>query len=210
MNLQSYIKSYKEDLPFTLTQQLSYEFCGIRIAVDVYTYKSIRTYREFARLHMEKGNFRYDCECIDQNDWEDFLFPITLDGQAYLLFRKTLYGFTLLDPETLAEVCDYFPEKVLGGDESFIITSAATFGKYLIFDGCYWGSPYQFFAYDHVQKQFVNLSKAYGILAGDYPAKVDDSTLTLKGDSMDYAPMEVTITEPDLDRLMIEQGTTDF
>ncbi len=210
MGLQAYLNAYKENFPFTLSEQFSYGLYDIRVAVDVYEYSDDTTYRETACLRMEKDGFRYECDCIDEHDWQTLLFPVTVAGRELLLFRKSLYGFTLLDPETLTEAFDYFPEKVLRGEESFIITSALTFGKYLIFDGCYWGCPYEFCAYDPAQRCFASLTNAYGIRAGDHTAKALGDTLILKGDDMDWNPAEIMLTEANLDRLMNEQGTTDF
>lgn len=206
--LQAHIAAYMAVFPFTNTERDVFEVCGITVTVDSYEYSDLRNHREAAHLVLEKGGHRYECDCIDRHRWD--FYPVTVEGKPYLLFSKTLYGFTLLDPETLTEAYDYFPEKVLEGEESFIITHAQTFGKYLIFDGCYWGCPYEFCAYHHATKRLVSLTQAYGIQAGDHTAEVAGDTLRLQGDDRNWRPAETIITESDIDRLMTGSGTTDF
>lgn len=184
------------------------EVNGITVFVECFECVAPDDHRTFARICLQKHGLCYQCEGVERSHWD--FFPVTVDGKPYILFSKTLYGFTLLDSATLTEAYDFFPEKVCRGEESFIITHAQSFGKYLIFDGCYWGAPYEFAAYDPVQKRFVSLSEEYGVFAGDYTAEAQGNALVLKGLNMEYEPAETTVTESDIDRLMVEQGTTDF
>lgn len=206
---QAYLASYKANLPFTHVDHEAFEIHGISVTVDAYEYNDANNHREVAHLLLEKADYRYEFDCVDRHHWD--FYPVTLDGRSYLLICKSLYGFTLLDPTTLNEVYDYFPEKVLENEESFIITGAQTFGKYLIFDGCYWGSSYEFCAYHHATKRFVSLTQIYGITAGDQSAEVVGENLILKGNDIEHwNPTEISIIEADIDRLMDERGTTDF
>lgn len=206
--LLDYMTLYQNDLEFMPTEQEHCEVCGADVTVTVCEYAHAHEHRVSAHILLEKNGYRYECEGVERTHWE--FFPVTVGGRHYIFFSKTLYGFTLLDVETLTEVSDFFPEKVLHDKESFIITHAQTFGKYLILDGCYWGAPYEFAALDPAQMRFVSLTEAYGILAGDHTACVQGDKLFLKGENMDYEPAEITVSESDLDRLMDERGTTDF
>ncbi len=206
--LLDYMALYKDDREFRPAEQEHCEVCGAAVTVTVCEYDHAHEYRVSAHILLEKNGYRYECEGVERTHWE--FFPVTVAGRRCILFSKTLYGFTLLDAETLTEVSDFFPENVLHDKESFIITHAQTFGKYLIFDGCYWGAPYEFAALDPAQMRFVSLTKAYGILAGDHTARVQGDKLLLKGETVDYESSEITVSASDLDRLMAERGTTDF
>ena len=203
-----YMTQYEKNYAFTETEHEESELWGVRITVTLYEYDTESEHRDRAEILMEKDGLRYECVGIERPRWD--FFPVTVDGRSYILFSKTLYGFTLIDPDTLTEAFDYFPEKVLHDKESFIITHAQTFGKYLIFDGCYWGAPYAFAALDPVQMRFVSLTEAYGVLAGDHTARIQGDELLLKGENVDGEPTEITVSASDLDRLMTERGTTDF
>lgn len=139
---------------------------------------------------------------------------MTVDGIEYLCFRKTLYGFTLLNTATF-EVFDFFPEKVLGGEESYIFVEAVSFGDFIIFDGCYWGSPYVFFIYSHKNKRFLDLFHTAGLYSAGAVlcATVHEQILTLKCKNKLHLPETVTFTLEELHRIMTEKGIslyTDF
>ena len=206
--LQRYIDLYKEGADLTYSETDRFHVCGVRITVTLYEYDTESDHRDRAEILLEKDGLRYECEGIERPRWD--FFPVTVDGRSYILFSKTLYGFTLLDAETLTEITDFFPEKVMNGEESFIITNAQSFGKYLILDGCYWGASYEFAALDPAQMRFVSLTEAYGVLAGDHTARIQGDELLLKGENWEHKPVEITVSMTDLDRLMTERGTTDF
>lgn len=203
-----YLTQYKANYTFTETERQQSEVCGVRITVTFYEYDTEAEHRDRAEILMEKGGLRYGCEGIERSHWD--FFPVTVEGRPYILFSKTLYGFTLIDPDTLTEAFDYFPHKVYGGEESLIITHAKTFGRYLIFEGCYWGCDYIYAAYDPATRCFVDLSRAYGILPGDHHARVWGGCLHLLGDTPDQETYEVKIKETDISALMTERGITDF
>ncbi len=206
--LLDYMALYKDGHEFVPAEQVHREVCGAAVTVTVCEYDHAHEYRVSAHILLEKNGYRYECEGVERTHWD--FFPVTVGGKSLILFSKTLYGFTLLDAGTLTEVYDFFPEKVLHDKESFIITHARTFGKYLIFDGCYWGAPYEFAAFDPTQMRFVSLTEAYGVLAGDHTAEARGDVLILKGENMEYEPAEIAVRASDLDRLMAERGTADF
>lgn len=205
-----YLTQYKANYIFTETERQQSELSGIRITVTLYEYDTEAEHRDRAEILMEKDGLRYRCEGIERTHWD--FFPVTVEGRPYILFSKTLYGFTLIDPETLTEYVDFFPEKVMDGEESFIITHARSYGKYLILDGCYWGAPYEFAALDPTHMRYVSLTEAYGVLAGDHTAAVSEDSLLLRGMSLTDDPVTVTVyvTEKDIDRLMATVGKADF
>jgi hypothetical protein len=204
----AYITQYEKNYTFTETEREESELLGVKITVILYEYDTDTEHRDRAEIFLEKDGLRYRCEGIERPRWD--FFPVTVEGRSCILFSKTLYGFTLLDAETLTEITDFFPEKVMIGEESFIITHAQSFGKYLILDGCYWGAPYEFAALDPAQMRFVSLTEAYGVFAGDHTARIQGDELLLKGENLEHKPAEITVSASDLDRLMTERGTTDF
>ena len=144
--LNKYISEYINGFSFIPCGHISLEICDIKIEIDVMDYKDAFGYREKAHVILQKGNLKYESECVETHNWEYSFFCITLYERKFICFRKTLYGFTLLDTNTLLEEYDYFPAKVLDGKESFIIVDAKSFGNLIIFDGCYWACEYSYFA----------------------------------------------------------------
>ena len=205
--INQYIAEYSEDFKYEFSEDLNYEICGIIAKVDVWEYNSNAEYREKAYIRLEKGNLKYECECIDRHPWDDMFYPLNLNGKTYLCFRKTLYGFTFLDAETLVEEYDCFPEKVIDGDESFIIVDAKMLGDIIIFDGCYWAYPYSCVAYDHRSGFFVNLSLEYGIGNTHSESEIKDGGLVLHGEDGEYNKL---LTYDDIRQLLKEKENTDF
>ena len=203
-----YLTQYRANYTFAETERQQSDVYGVRITVTLYEYDTEAEHRDRAEILMEKDGLRYRCEGIERAHWD--FFPVTVEGRPYIFFSKTLYGFTLIDPDTLTEAYDYFPEKVYDGEEAFIITDAKPFGRYLIFEGCYWGCDYIYAAYDPATHRFVDLSRAYGILSGDHHARVWGGCLHLLGDTPGRETYEVKIKEADISSLMTERGTTDF
>lgn len=207
--LTKYITEYVKDLTFYPAEHISQEICGIKAEIDVMEYSDPLRYLEKAHIVLEKGDFKYACECVDAHDWDNLFFCVTQNQRTYLCFRKTLYGFTLLDTNTLLEEYDYFPDRVLDGHESFIMTEARSFGDMIIFDGCYWACPYICFAYDHAKKRFLNLSEAYGSKSQTHFVIKKDK-LVLIGSSDRERGKEVAVTQEELCRLFNEKGVLDF
>lgn len=201
-----YLTQYKANCSFTETEREQTEVCGVRITVTLYEYDTETEHRDRAEILMEKDGLRYGCEGIERTHWD--FFPVTVDGRSYILFSKTLYGFTLIDPDTLTEAYDYFPEKVYDGEESFIITDAKTFGRYLIFEGCYWGCPYEFSVYDHQSKKLADLLDRYKTFNGE--SRIEGDRLILSGLGLNREPTKVCLTEQEIDGLISEYGVTDF
>ena len=199
-----YLTQYKANCSFTETEREQTEVCGVRITVTLYEYDTETEHRNRAEILMEKDGLRYGCEGIERTHWD--FFPVTVDGRSYILFSKTLYGFTLIDPDTLTEAYDYFPEKVYDGEESFIITDAKTFGRYLIFEGCYWGCPYEFAVYDHQSEKLADLSDRYKIFNGE--SRIEGDRLILSGLGLNREPTKVCLTEQEIDGLISEYGVT--
>ena len=201
-----YLTQYKANYIFTETEREQTEVCGVRITVTLYEYDTEAEHRDRAEILMEKDGLRYRCEGIERTHWD--FFPVIVDGRSYILFSKTLYGFTLIDHDTLTEAYDYFPKKVYDGEEAFIITDAKPFGRYLIFEGCYWGCPYGFAIYDRESEKLVDLSDHCGV--NDGVSRMEGDTLILSGLDLDMERMGVSLTEGDLDSLMLQYGTNDL
>jgi hypothetical protein len=216
-SLHKYIAAYKNGGDFRFTHREVTEKCGIRITIDFR--ESSESYsnpesgmpqpcgaRQTAQVLMEKGDLCCRYECVEIQCCHDTFFPVTLLGKHYLLVRKTLYGFTLVDTETLCETYNYFPSAVLEGQESYIIADAHSFEDLLIFDGCYWACPYVYFLCDPVRNRFADLSAAYGLLASDNGIQPHDGQLTLIGEDNEGEIKSVTVTGQELRILLRDSG----
>ena len=202
--INKYMAMYSEDFKYEFSESLNYEICGIIVKVDVWEYNGNYNHREKAFVMLEKGDLKYECECIDRHNWDNMFYPLNINGKAYLCFRKTIYGFTLLNIDTLTEAYNYFPEKVIDGEESFIIVDAKMLGEIIIFDGCYWACPYACIAYDHRAGAFVNLLDEYGITDDETIIKGD--TLILRGMNGNHEKKQITVTTDEIQSLLRSQG----
>ena len=203
--LNKYISKYKANFDFDLSHQLIQEVGGIKIKIDVMEYSDCLNRRQKADILLEKNGNTYKCECIDVHDWDNMFYPLTLNNTDYLCFRKTLYGFTLINTDTLTEEFDYFPENVINDDESFIITEAMSFSDIIVFIGCYWADSYSYYAYDNTRHLFLNLSKEFHISADDGSAIIDKDKLILTSEDS-----QISITDENLNRLITEKGVSNF
>ncbi len=206
-SLEQYISDYLGDSIFTPDEVYELEIGGIRVRVESFEYDGEPWCKEKARVTMKKGGLSYEFTTIDRHNWPKAFYPVTIDGTHYLCFRKTLYGFTLLNTETFEDF-DFFPEKVLGGEESYIIVDAVSFGNFIVFDGCYWGAPYVFYVYDHQNKRFLDLYETLGLYShGDVSgATVQENVLLLKCENQDFDPVTLTLTYEELTHLLNEKG----
>lgn len=215
--MEKYIREYCEDFEFSQIEQLSQTISGIDIKIDIFeAWKEIdglKHYREKALVTLTKGDKTYECNFYDEHSYGSSFFPVTINEKAYLLFRKTLYGFTLLDADTLTEAYNYIPENVKKGEESFIITGANQLGKLLIFDGCYWAAPYECYVYDYEKKLFANISTTFGIDSLE-EIEVKDDTLYISGyafiDDEESKTVEKIISAEELNIQISENGVKEI
>lgn len=71
------------------------------------------------------------------------------NGRKYLVFRKELYGYCVLDLNTMTDY-QYYPEESFRGGETFIWTGTH-YNKntnLLVAEGCYWACPFELFVVD--------------------------------------------------------------
>ena len=215
--MEKYIREYCEDFEFSQMEQLSQTISGIDIKIDIFeAWKEIdglKHYREKAFVTLTKGDKTYECNFYDEHSYGNLFFLVTIEGKAYLLFRKTLYGFTLLDADTLTEAYNYVPENVKKGEESFIITGVNQLGKLLIFDGCYWAAPYECYVYDYEKKLFANISTTFGIDSLE-EIEVKDDTLYISGyafiDDEESKTVEKIISAEKLNTQISENGVKEI
>lgn len=85
----------------------------------------------------------YTCECIEDLP-STMPFTYTHNGNDYMFFRKSLYGYTILNLDTLEEY-NYFPSNVseIEHGEAYIIVTMSKLENYLAFNGCYWADLYE-------------------------------------------------------------------
>lgn len=207
--LDKYIADYIKGFTFTPSEHITQEISNIKADIATMEYFDGLNHREKAHVTLQKGELKYEYDSVDTHNWDNNFFNITINERLFLCFRKTLYGFTLLDTDTLLEEYEYFPSKVLNGEESFIITNAKAFGNLIIFDGCYWAGPSMFFAYDYSQKLFLNLSEEFGVYPED-EIIIKNETLILNGLNDDEELIEATVTQNEIYNLLEKKGALEF
>ncbi|MDE7107668.1 MAG: hypothetical protein K2O39_05030 [Clostridiales bacterium] len=119
----------------------------------------------------DKAGVKHTYECIDT-----FFTPYEFEykGTQYLIFRKSLYGYTLLNLTDFTEQ-NYFPSRVLEGDEAFIICEAKILKNLLALGGCLWGGPYECRVLNLDTLEIANISELCGIpdIAGEINVSAD-------------------------------------
>ncbi len=111
---------------------------------------SLKTNDYFVYDHGElsiykNGKLIYCCNDIYE-DYPTFFYFYTITDTDYLIFRKDdLYGYTILNLNSIKEY-NYFPDVVLNREqESFIIVEARLWNEILLLFGCHWGCPYIYY-----------------------------------------------------------------
>ena len=211
---QQYIEKYKVWVDSVLSdcretvEHIEQTLCGVKICVETRDY--MRTDRsahgQLSRVTFAKGELSYTCQCCD--DPTGF-FPLLLAGKWYICFRRSLYGFVLLDCETLSPEYEYFPEGVLHDQESFIVCSARQIENLLVFGGCYWACPDECFVFDYETKLFLRLSKLYPGFALDRE-EVREKTLILHGEDASGNKQQISLSREDLLAALKTHGAEDF
>lgn len=207
--MDNFKKEYCGDFEFTFVARTSYKVADILIDIDVYeaekTIDGIIHSREKAIVNLAKNNLTYQCELFEEHNYENCFFEVMLNEHSYLLFRKTLYGFTLIDTESLCEFYNYVPQAIKTGEESFIITDVKQIDDIFVLEGCYWACPYECFAYDFKSKLFVNISNYSGIAYLDKSA-VKNNRLILNGRDSNNNDVTKEITSEELESLISKNG----
>ena len=210
MNLtEKYISEYTKNFTFDFSEHISCRIFDVEIGIDVFEYNDYHNHREKAHVIFQKGELKYECILCDNHHYENSFYPVILNGQHFICFRKTLYGFTLINADTLFTEYEYFPAVVMQGEESFIITDVKQSTDLLIFEGCYWACPYECFVFDYVRKLFWNVSKAYGIVCLDKTI-LQKGNLILSGTDENNMAKEIAIPEKALILGIEENGKSDF
>ncbi len=210
MNLiDKYIPEYAEDFAFDCVDRLFKRIFDVEIDIEILEYKDQRNYREKARVTFKKGDLIYQCDFCDSHDYENGFYPIIFGGQRFICFRKTLYGFTLINADTLSVEYEYFPESVTHGEESFIITDVKQLDTLLVFEGCYWACPYECFVFDYDKKMFLNVSKKYDLYSLD-KTELQDNHLVLYGTDENDLEKQIVVSKQDMIIGITEHGKTDF
>ena len=211
--MDNYIKKYCGDFEFDFVEHISSRIADISINIDAYeaqkTIDGIIHSREKAIVNLTKNNLKYQCELFEEHNFENTFFEVLLNGHSYLFFRKTLYGFTLIDTETLCEFYNYVPQAIKTGEESFIITDVKQIDDIFVLEGCYWACPYECFAYDFKSKLFVNASNYLGIISLDETA-IKDNKLILYGIDNNNNDVTKEITSQELKSLISKNGKSEI
>ena len=194
---EKYIYEYVKGFEFDFYQHISKNILDVEIEVDVFEYNDQYNHRETAHVIIKKGDLTYECDFCDEHNYESDFYPVTLNGQHFICFRKTLYGFTLINAATLVEEYEYFPKSVIRDEESFIITDVKQLDELLIFEGCYWACPYECFAFDYEHKLFLNVSKTCDIVSLDKTV-LQNGQLVIFGTDEKASATKITVSKQDL------------
>ena len=212
--IDQYIENYKAWLnvtpeTFRHTMETSEEtVLGVKICVESHEYEEINGLKrgETATVTFSKGELSYSCSCCDL---QRGFFPICIGGKNFIFFSRTLYGFVLLDCETLEAEYEHFPEIVLDGEESFIVTDVKQLKDLLRLGGCYWACPDEFFLFDYHTKRFLSFSRLYPEI--DFEREeIEAETLTLHGKDKNDEDVTVSLTKEELLAALDTHGTADF
>ena len=211
---EQYIEKYKAWLnhaPSEFTETVEHTvqtLCGVKIEVETHDYMraDLSAHGQLSRIAFTKGELSYTCQCCD--DPTGF-FPLFLAGKWYICFRRSLYGFVLLDCETLSPEYEHFPESVLYNQESFIVCSVHQIENLLVFGGCYWACPDECFVFDYETKRFLRLSKLYPRFVLDRE-EVAEQTLILYGEDQDGNKQQISLSKEELLAALETHGTEDF
>ena len=211
---EQYIEKYKAWINSMLSDcretvaHIEQVLCGVKICIETHDYmrEDLSAHGQLSRITFTKGELSYTCQCCD--DPTGF-FPLLLAGKWYICFRRTLYGFVLLDCETLSPEYEYFPECVLESRESFIVVTAKQIDNLLILGGCYWACPDECFVFDYEAKRFLRLSKLYPGFALDRE-EVREKTLILHGEDQNGEKQQISLSKEELLAALETHGAEDF
>lgn len=211
---EQYIEKYKAWLNSMLSdcretvEHTEQTLCGVKIEVEAHDYMraDLSGHGQLSRVTFTKGELSYTCQCCD--DPTGF-FPVLLAGKWYICFRRSLYGFVLLDCETLSAEYEYFPEGVLHDQESFIVCSARQIESLLVFGGCYWACPDECFVFDYEAKRFLRLSTLYPQFSFERE-EVGGQTLILHGEDQNGEKQQISLSKDELLAALETHGTEDF
>ena len=206
---EKYMLEYFDGFDFVFSDHLSKRIFDVEIEIDIFEYNAQYSHREKAHVILKKGDLAYECDFCDAHSYEEDFSPIILNGQHFILFRKTLYGFTLISADTLSVEYEYFPESVTHGEESFIITDVKQLDTLFVFEGCYWACPYECFIFDYDKKMFLNVSKKYDLYSLD-KTELQDNRLVLYGTDENDLEKQLVISKEDIIIGIAEHGKTDF
>ena len=171
---------------------------------------SLKTDQNFIYNHAELNVYRngkliYTCSDIYE-DQPTFFYFYTRQDNDYLMFRKDdLYGYTILNLNTLNEH-NYFPDVVLNREqERFIIVEATLWNDILLLYGCYWAFPYMYFVLDLNTYKTHLLSQR----ATEEKTEIQNDKLTLHFYD-DEQPKTQTYSYENLEKLLKESKTYDI
>lgn len=207
--IDKYILEYSEDFNFEFSRHISKRIFDVEIEIDVFEYSVKHSHREKAHVVFKKGNLTYECCFCDSHDYENCFYPIILNSQRFIGFRKTLYGFTVISAETLSLEFDCFPESALEGKESFIIADLKQIDELLILEGCYWACPYECFVFECDKKLFLNVSKMYDLIYLD-KTEVYDNKLVMYGKDENDTEKVITLAKQVLISNIDKHGKKDL
>ncbi len=230
---RDYVKNYTEDFPLVERETEAFAIHGLAATMTTLTYEKeivcgtlpdgTPTFCSGSRTTAEltitdRAGIAHTFALTDRPLPP---IPLHIGGRDCILFRRNLYGYTLLDATELAHpLLDYFPSAVLDGEEMFIFCYAYPFGDLIVLEGCYWAASYgQVFILDPATGRALDLNTTVGILdVFENTVTATDDTLTLRGrhaeytDDLDHLDEGVidTFTLSEIHDLLETHGQTDF
>lgn len=173
-----YIEEYLSDLVFEKKKEENARYGGLDAKLEFFECSfdngGCPCHAERTVMTIEDGRGDHVYECIDA-----FMPPCEFEygGEEYVVFRRTLYGYTILNLTDFSER-NYFPSDVAEGKEAFIMCEATRFCGMLLLFGCFWAGPYMCYALDLETLDVLNLSGALGM------EDVADNGIRASGDTL--------------------------
>lgn len=209
-SFDDYVSQYVSAVPFGLVEEIEQEIGDIHIKIMVMEYNDGRGFYEKAHVVLTRGEHKYECFCIHEHQWDELFSFLQLDGKQYLCFRKTLYGFTLIDAETLEEAYDYFPSQVLDGHESFIFLNAWGYRNFIVFNGCWWACPEVYYIYDYRNKKVLDVFETFSVFSHNGEVAIENDELVLECTDDDDRIVKLRLGYQELCDLMSLHGSANF
>lgn len=201
-----YLNEYIDGFNFEYERTVHNDYFGFDCITDEFKAKKGHIIRVIQKLSIHKDNIKlYECEIIDGQNSENLFYPIVWMDNRYLLFRKSLYGFTLLNLENFDEL-NYFPEKVFHKKEDLILSGAVQFRDLLILDGCKWAYPYEYVVYDLFSKKYLFLTDKYDIYF-DCEVYFENDNIIFDGMDKEFEKKKLIIKYSELVNAVRTEGT---
>ena len=135
--VDDYFNNWLNDCVHTDTENIEYNWKHCKMLLEQHNYENKEKHKSgqkvFLKIFLNDKEI-YSCLCSEIT----FAYKYNHNNDDYLIFNKHLYGYTILNLNTLEEY-NYFPSDITDHkDEALIITNVDKYESILILQGCYW------------------------------------------------------------------------